>query len=250
VTTTHHDLPDNDDEAVAELRRAARAFVLAHDQDVRRLPGSVLARARRRRRVYRVGGAALAGLSVAGSVGAVTLGGGPFYDYRQPSAAMSPTVPTGALVVANRDLSPARGDVVQLTLRIEGADVDGLLRVVGLPGDVVECPPTTAGTCDGVTVNGIAVDEGDYGDPTTAPFAAVNVPDGHAFLLGDARDVAIDSRLTGPTDLDDVTGVAVAVFGNNGTVQPVPGAPAHPIPDDYEVDPAEPVPPASTEDPN
>lgn len=99
-------------------------------------------------------------------------------------------------------------------------------RVVGMPGDKVEC-------CDAdsrMTVNGVPVDEQEYlyVDPMTHeqvaasefPFS-VTVPEGHLFVMGDHRNASRDSRcylndvsLTGPkgssafVPVDDVVGKA------------------------------------------
>jgi signal peptidase I len=91
-----------------------------------------------------------------------------------------------------------RGDVIvfDATAWRTDAPIDSFKgRVVGVPGDEVAC-------CGGgaVAVNGTPVDE-PYVVGVTEPFDTVRVPEGAFFVLGDARDVAIDSRdQAGPLD--------------------------------------------------
>lgn len=89
-------------------------------------------------------------------------------------------------------------------------------RVIGLPGDTVEC-------CDDegrLTVNGVAVDEpylypGDV--PSTIEFG-VEVPEGRVWVQGDHRSVSEDSRYQlgnpggGMVPLENVVGRAVLVM--------------------------------------
>lgn len=88
-------------------------------------------------------------------------------------------------------------------------------RVVGLPGDTVAC-------CDPegrVTVNGVAVQE-DYvypgNDPSDITFEIV-VPEGRLWVMGDHRELSLDSRWhqdlegRGTVPVADVVGRAVAV---------------------------------------
>jgi signal peptidase I len=212
------------------------------------LTSTVLQRAAQRRRNRRRFGGAVVGAVLAGSVAAVTVGGGSYYEYRQPSAVMESTVPTGSSVVVNRDLAPVVLDVVQVTLAIDGRDVQSVLRVVASAGDTVACPVRASSPSCTVTVNGRPVADPYVAGLRTRPFDAVTIPDDSLFLLGDARNIAVDSRILGPISTSNVRGVVVAVVNTDGKARPIDGAPAHQIPDDYEVDPEAPVPPASTQD--
>ena len=160
---------------------------------------------------------------------------------------MGAAVPRGSSVVVNRDLAPERLDVIQLTLDIEGRDSDGLLRVIGTEGDTVACPSLTPTSCS-VTVNDEPLEDAYMAGLRTRPFDEVTVPKDALFVLGDARDTAVDSRDLGPVAVADVSGVVVAVVNEKGQASQVMGAPRHPVPDDYKVDPEHPVPPASTLD--
>ncbi|MBV1851811.1 signal peptidase I [Catellatospora tritici] len=212
------------------------------------LAGQVLLRARRGRRSRRWRNALLgagAGVAALSTLAAATLlGQSDFFTVTEPSSAMTPTVGIGERVVFDRSLTPSRGDVVLAHLTRDGDEYDAIFRVMGMPGDTVACPATAPGTCDAVMVNGAAVPE-PYLNQVTAPFAEVTVPAGQVFLLGDNRPGANDSRYGGPVPLDAVDAVAVRIKGEDGTVRPVPGAPAHDGPGEQDnVDPAGPVPPA------
>ncbi|MEJ3744371.1 signal peptidase I [Actinomycetes bacterium KLBMP 9797] len=215
------------------------------------LAETVLARARRPRRVRAALVAGGAGLAVVGALAAPSLlGRGDYYTVTQPSANMESTVRVGERVVFHRDLAPARGDVARVRLVHDGVAFETMLRVVGLPGDTVGCPAGPTGRCAAVVVNGAPVRE-PYVDAETRPFPVGAVPAGRVFLLGDNRAAAVDSRLVGPVPLDDLSGVAVRIRGGSGDTRPVPGAPAHSGPGDRDnVDPAAPVPPAEATSPS
>ncbi|WP_165357033.1 signal peptidase I [Nocardioides zhouii] len=233
-------------DAEQELRDLA-ATAYSQSATTPLLASIVLRRAQRQRRRRNAVRGSVVGAVVIGTAAAATIGGGPYYEYRQPSAVMEPTVPTASSVVVNRDLAPERLDVVQITLHIDGREVQGLLRVIGMAGDVVACPASSSTACT-VTVNGEPVADATVAGLDTLPFDRVTVPEDALFVLGDARDKSVDSRDLGPVDLADVNGVVVAVINGAGKAGPVVGAPGHPVPDDYEIDPERPVPPAFTTD--
>lgn len=107
---------------------------------------------------------------------------------------MENTIKPGDTVVVDRTAQVHRGDVIVERQPATGPEYY-VRRVIGLPGDHVDC-------CDihgGITVNGKPLDE-TYLFPADAPslsaFSAT-VPTGKLWLLGDHRSVALDSRTEG-----------------------------------------------------
>ncbi|MBD0744465.1 signal peptidase I [Streptomyces sp. CBMA152] len=139
----------------------------------------------------------LSGLAVA--VGCVLFLGGfawgavEYKPYTVPTQSMNPTVKAGDRVLAQRidGADVKRGDVVIFKDKVWG-NVPMVKRVVGIGGDTVKC-------CDEggkLTVNGKPIDEPYlHGTaPSTTKFSAT-VPKDQLFLLGDERDVSLDSRV-------------------------------------------------------
>lgn len=84
-------------------------------------------------------------------------------------------------------------------------------RVIGLPGDHVVVKNGN------VYVNDVRLEE-NYLDPGTQTmsndgcFTDVIVPDGHVYVLGDHREVSVDSRCVGCIPIDKIEGKAVFRF--------------------------------------
>ncbi len=114
---------------------------------------------------------------------------------------------------AFREILRTVGDLIGLS---QPSESDFIKRVIGLPGDTVEC-------CDEagrVMVNGEPLEE-DYiltDSPLDVPsganscasrrFGPLVVPEGHLFVLGDHRLVSQDSRCQGTVPIDNVIGRA------------------------------------------
>lgn len=217
------------------------------------LAEQVLALHHRSVRRRRVGASlVLAGLVTGGAVAAREVGQARFYGVVQPSGSMSPTVGIGEHLIADRTLTPARDDVVELSFRNGGTASRAVKRAIGLPGDVIACPAGTDGYCHAWTRNGQALSEPWVGRDRLSPpdgtptlpgyfldggdrivaFPTVTVTDGHVFVLGDNRDNAVDSRDAHPVLqlLKGITGVGVQVVGVDGRRRPIPGAPRHDVP--------------------
>jgi signal peptidase I len=122
---------------------------------------------------------------------------------RVSSGSMAPTVCTGDLVVIDH-LAPRRGvavdDIVTFPSPAEGTEQ--IKRVVAVAGQQVAIADAQ------LVVDGRAVDE-PYVDAATIDgvyFGPVLVPEGTVFVMGDARELSVDSRAFGPVPLDAVDG--------------------------------------------
>src|SRR5215471_11087988 len=157
-----------------------------------------------------------------------------------PSGSMENTLQPGDRVLVNklvyrfRDI--ARGDVVVFSgqgswgpdappppgnplvrlwdgvtnlVGVSAPGTDYIKRVIGLPGDRVAC-------CDArgrVTVNGKPLDE-TYLYPGNRPSASgfsVTLGPGQIWVMGDHRNISVDSRTWGPVPVSGVKGRVVAV---------------------------------------
>lgn len=122
---------------------------------------------------------------------------------RVSSGSMEPTVCTGDVVVINHLAARGRlqrGDVVTFASPADGSEQ--IKRVVAVAGERV-------GIADALlVVDGRAVAE-PYVDTATIDgvyFGPVLVPEGTVFVMGDARELSVDSRAFGPVPLDAVDG--------------------------------------------
>lgn len=127
--------------------------------------------------------------------------------YRNASQSMLPGIQRGEVVVARAGYYhanlPQRGELVVLRVSHEGRQQRWLKRVVALPGEQVDIHNGK------VRIDGRILAE-PYVDPHrrrraySRQMAAVSVPDGHYFLLGDNRDNSYDSRLLGSIPRHDL----------------------------------------------
>jgi signal peptidase I len=140
----------------------------------------------------------------------------PFYI---PSASMEPTlhgcdgcVPDRVLVdkLTYRFRSPERGEVVVFdrptNLRVPEARL--IKRVIGLPGE------TVSGHDGAVWIGDRRLAE-PYVNPAcdgTADFAAVSVPAGRVFVMGDNRCNSLDGRVFGPIEESSIVGRAFMII--------------------------------------
>jgi signal peptidase I len=122
---------------------------------------------------------------------------------RVSSPSMAPTVCTGDVVVVDH-VGPRRGlavdDIVTFASPVDGSEQ--IKRVVALAGQRV-------GIADAVLeVDGLPVAE-PYVDRATIDgvyFGPVVVPQGSVFVMGDNRELSIDSRVFGALPIDAVDG--------------------------------------------
>ncbi|HTB74431.1 MAG TPA: signal peptidase I [Polyangiaceae bacterium] len=148
--------------------------------------------------------------------------------FRIPGASMEPNIAPGSRLLVDKTAyrkGPIhRGDVVVFTNPDERYQAY-IKRVVALPGDTIEIRD------DRVVINGTKLEYGavpsampsvleernadtryrialapSEGPRSPSTLAAVTVPSGHCFLLGDNRRQSVDSRSIGPVPLTDIVG--------------------------------------------
>lgn len=122
------------------------------------------------------------------------------------SGSMSPTYCEGDVVLVLRPGAPARAESGQVvTLDAPGPDDQWIKRVVAVRGQ-------TVGIDDGrLVVDGVVVPE-PYVDQRTVDGTftrAFSVGPDSVFVLGDSRELAVDSRDVGPVGRSSVTGTVL-----------------------------------------
>jgi len=133
-----------------------------------------------------------------------------FFDFGRVSGpSMLPTLHDGDRVLLTKGYKkPQQGDIIFTSVTENGAPVEIVKRVIGVPGDTVEIKDDVA------YVNGIKEpDRGQLVDPrfggTWAPYT---VPDGYLFVMGDNRPVSNDSRYIGAVPISGVMGKVLAIY--------------------------------------
>jgi len=132
--------------------------------------------------------------------------------YLEQSTSMQPTIAPGDRILAVEGSSGIRrGDIVVLRVptKVSGTDDLFVKRVIGLPGDRVAC-------CDAkrhLMVNGKPISETYLypGDPPSRTRFSVTVGKGEIWVMGDHRNISVDSRKWGPVPLRGVVGRVILI---------------------------------------
>ncbi len=137
--------------------------------------------------------------------------------YLEQSTSMQPTIAPGDQMLAVEGSSGIRrGDIVVLRVpaKVSGTDELFVKRVIALPGDHVAC-------CNAkrqVTVNGKALSENYLypGNPPSRTRFSAAVRKGEIWVMGDHRNISVDSRRWGQVPLRGVVGrVILVVHGSS-----------------------------------
>jgi signal peptidase I len=131
-----------------------------------------------------------------------------------PSTSMVPTIEIGDRVILWRlaydfGNEPQRGDIIVFKPPAElNEKTDLVKRVIGLPDETVEIK-------DGyVYINGKALTEDYLNEKPTYTYGPVTVPDGCYFVMGDNRNVSVDSHMWPNPFLaeDAIKGKALCIY--------------------------------------
>lgn len=130
-----------------------------------------------------------------------------FAQVKVEQHSMEESIHEGERLIENKFIyrftKPKRGDIV--IIEPEGYDKRLIKRVIGLPGETVELK-------DGrVYIDGVPLEE-PYAKGETHPRGDIYpfvVPEDSVFVLGDNREVSLDSRNLGAIPYSDIEGKAV-----------------------------------------
>jgi signal peptidase I len=142
-----------------------------------------------------------------------------FRIYSIDSGSMGNTLRPGDRLWVTRGPAVRRGDIIVYDVPAQTGNIGPgayVKRLIGLPGDHVAC-------CDAagdVTVNGKALRE-TYLYPGDGPSKirfSVTLRAGEAWVMGDHRDISLDSRGYGPVPTADIVGWAFQVKRGSSTI--------------------------------
>ncbi len=129
---------------------------------------------------------------------------------RTEGISMDTTIHDGSVLLMARTeynpfVTPERGDIVSAYWEEE--DKLLLKRVVAQPGDMLQIKDNV------VYINGTAMPEDYIKEPMVTEDLSVQLGDDEYFLMGDNRNISLDSRLIGTFSGEDICGVLLANFG-------------------------------------
>jgi signal peptidase I len=164
-----------------------------------------------RRRIGRFVFWTLVALAVAALVASLAVPVLTFQAYTEQSPTMEKAIFPGDRLLVVTGSGIRRGDVVVLRVPARQSHTSSLFikRVIGLPGDHVAC-------CDArgqMTVNGRPLDE-TYVYPGNRPALSgfsMTLGPGQIWVMGDHRNISVDSRKWGPVPVSGVLGRVVFV---------------------------------------
>lgn len=131
---------------------------------------------------------------------------------RVSGTSMFPTLKGGEIMLLNKLGKLDRFDIVVLELD----DKDNLIkRIIGLPGETIEIKDNTIYINDQVIAD-------DYGYGNTYSIDKITLGEDEYYVLGDNRQISMDSRVIGPINKKDIKGTTNFIlypFGDFGKVE-------------------------------
>ncbi len=119
----------------------------------------------------------------------------------------------GDVLYLNKTAKIKRGDIVVFRPEWDGTDKALVKRVVALGGD------TLAIKDNKVYVNGALLDEPYVNGDMITPDIELEIPSGHAFMMGDNRNNSDDCRRYGAVSLDKIVGRCFLIKGTDGKLR-------------------------------
>lgn len=131
---------------------------------------------------------------------------------RVSGTSMFPTLKGGEIMLLNKLGKLNRYDIVVLELD----DKDNLIkRIIGLPGETIEIKDNSIYINDQVIMD-------DYGYGNTYSIDKITLGEDEYYVLGDNRQISMDSRVIGPINKKDIKGTTNFIlypFGDFGKVE-------------------------------
>lgn len=134
-------------------------------------------------------------------------------NYRIEGYSMEPSMHQGQRLFVDKfsyiASDPKRGDIIVLLFPKgdpNGPEEDYIKRIIGLPGDTVECQPGQ------IFVNGQLIEEPYINDPNRSPCAPMTLGPDQYFVMGDNRNASSDSRSWGALDRRYIIGKAWFIY--------------------------------------
>ncbi len=129
---------------------------------------------------------------------------------------MYDTLEGNEIMILNKLDDIDRYDIVVANLMSDGKKLDTLIkRIYGLPGEKIKCEKGI------IYINDRKIED-DYGYGETEDFEEVVLGNDEYFVLGDNRQVSLDSHIFGPIKKEDIEGVTDFIiwpFSKFGKVQ-------------------------------
>lgn len=126
-------------------------------------------------------------------------------NYRIQGYSMEPNLHEQQYLIVNKVAyylgEPQRGDIIVFEYP-NGPETDYIKRVIGVPGDTVECRPNE------ILVNGQVIDEPYQPHPWTYTCLPQTLGEDEYFVLGDNRSQSSDSHKWGPLERKFIIGKA------------------------------------------
>ncbi len=128
-------------------------------------------------------------------------------------SSMAPTLRGGEIMILNKRSKIKRFDIV--VLKIDEQPDNLIKRVIGMPGEEIEIRSET------IYINDKPIED-NYGAGHTYDIDKIKLKDDEYYVLGDNRQISMDSRIFGPVKREDIKGTTkyiVYPFNKFGKVE-------------------------------